>query len=73
MSVSQLTEIIKHMEYRFVKTTGDLTDILMETNHRLLCATQDFADERAKMMKQIAELTDKVNDITDAIIKYADE
>jgi hypothetical protein len=71
MSVSELAEIIKHMEQRFLETTGELTDRLMDTNHRLLCATQDFADEKAKMMMQITELTNKVNDITDAIIKYA--
>jgi len=73
VSVSELAEIIKRMEQHFIESIGELTDRLMDTNHRLLCATQDFADEKAKMMKQIAELTDKVNDITDAIIKYADE
>ena len=71
MSVSELAEIIKHMEQRFLETTDELTDRLMDTNHRLLWATQDFADEKAKMMMQITELTNKVNDITDAIMKYA--
>jgi hypothetical protein len=73
MSNSELVEMIMNMEQRFVESIGELTDRLMDTNHRVLCATQDFTDERAKMMKQIAELTKKVNDITDAIMSSDDE
>ena len=73
VSLSELAEIIKRMEQHFIESIGELTDRLMDTNHRLLCATQDSAEERAKMMKQIAELTKKVNDITDAIMSSDDE
>ena len=73
MSVSKLADIITDMEQHFIESIGELTDRLMDTNHRLLCATQDSAEERAKMMKQIAELTKKVNDITDAIMSSDDE
>ena len=56
-SVSQLIEMIKNIK-------EELTDRLMETNQRLVEAELNFAKSTDSMLQKIAELTDKINDMT---------
>ena len=72
-TVSQLVNMMKRMEKHFIESIGELTDRVIETNNRLLEATEDFEREKTQMKKQIKDLTDKLTDITNTIIECTDE
>jgi hypothetical protein len=68
-TISQMTDVIARM----LMQIDDLTDNLMDTNNRLLEATQDFHQEKLQMNMKITQLTDKLNTLEGAIMNYADE
>lgn len=68
-TISQMTDVIARM----LMQIDDLTDNLMDTNNRLLEATQDFHQEKLQMTMKITQLTDKLNNLEGAIMNYADE
>ena len=72
-SVSQLTDMFKTLEQRYNESTREFIDEIKNLRHELSRATNDFAHSKAIMMKQIANLTEKITDITTAIEECGEE
>ena len=68
-TISQMTDVIA----RLLMQIDDLTYNLMDTNNRLLEATQDFYKENSQMKMKITQLTDKLNALESTIMNYTDE
>ena len=72
-SVSQLTDIFKTLEQRYNESIREFIDEVKNLRDELTRATNDFAHSKATMMKQIANLTEKITDITTAIEECGEE
>lgn len=73
ISVSQLTDMFKTLEQRYNESIREFIDEVKNLRDELTRATNDFAHSKATMMKQIANLTEKITDITTAIEECGEE